>query len=646
MKHSTLFIGLAAGLLASAPARGENLRAMGNEVIYRAQHPIASGPMAGAVASPLSPAQQAEAAALQDDAAEADRPAEGSAGPMVVGEDPLTDQPDSAVEALPPGEPLKVRAVAVIRGNGVSREIADLVRDAVEDALDAEGVIGSDALDRRLLIVRQHLINQGYYLSRIMRVGPDRGVTPEGILPLHLQVGTVQDIEIAFKGRQPGEDGKWFTNEQIARRFDGVKAGDGFNYGQLYLALYGLNAHPDLQADVNVGVTPGGGEEGDAVAGFRLDVEERFPLHGSLEINNYAVDSVDNWQAVGTLQYLNLTKADDVLTFSPAVALSGDQWSGSLSYFRPFRRFRGGHFNVYGGYTDTDVDKLDAGALRDLIYEGNGWFLGGQVSFNLIDTPRHNLSLFTGIQYRRIEQNLSWLGYGLSDYSVGYLPLSVGLSYTNRAPDILGGRNFATLSGTYNLLDTGDKIRNLWPDAETHYTLFRAQYARIQPLFGTPTLSQGYDAQWTAFFRLEGQWTTQTLHPNEQLVLGGHDNLRGYRVNGYAGDRGLYGTLELRTPVWRDLVASYFREEPGDPDSWIDALQFLAFIDYGWLDRERTFYGQDAAQFLWSVGFGARLALTKHTALNLDVAFPCRDVNENSEDDENVEVYLGIRAQF
>ena len=262
MKHSTLFIGLAAGLLVSAPARGENLRAMGNEVIYRAQHPIASGPMAGAVASPLSPAQQAEAAALQDDAAEADRPAEGSAGPMVVGEDPLTDQPDSAVEALPPGEPLKVRAVAVIRGNGVSREIADLVRDAVEDALDAEGVIGSDALDRRLLIVRQHLINQGYYLSRIMRVGPDRGVTPEGILPLHLQVGTVQDIEIAFKGRQPGEDGKWFTNEQIARRFDGVKAGDGFNYGQLYLALYGLNAHPDLQADVNVGVTPGGGEEG------------------------------------------------------------------------------------------------------------------------------------------------------------------------------------------------------------------------------------------------------------------------------------------------------------------------------------------------------------------------------------------------
>lgn len=621
MTSKLMMLGLCALWLGSM-GLAETLTAVGSDALHRAQAPGLVGPQPQRAQRAAEAGQEQQAVLPEAEASEADRPA---------------DMPE---------ELLKIRAVAVIRGKGVSRTLANLVRDNVEDALSPEGEISSSALDQRLLVIRQGLINQGYYLSRIMRVGDHGGVSSEGILQLHLQVGHVRDIEVAFKGKQPGEDGTYFTNAQVLKRFDRVKKGDGFNYGELYLALYGLNNHPDLTADVNVGASLGTEEEGDSSTTYRLDVEERLPLHASLEINNYAIDAVDNWQAVGMIQYLNLTKADDVLTVSPAIALNGDQWSISANYTRPFSLLNGGSLSLYGGYSDSEIEDIDDAVIRDLNYQGYGWFTGARLNFNLIDTPEQNLSLFFDLMYRSVEQRLYLDSLALQRYRVGVLPLTAGLSWTNRRLDALGGRNFASVSWTYNLTDTGDHVRDVWMDAEEHYSILRAQFARIQPLLGTATLNQGFDAQWCAFLRLEGQWAGKNLMPYEQLSLGGHDNLRGYRTNGYYGDNGLYGTLELRTPVWRDLLSGLVRTPNEDPEQWFDSLQLLAFFDYGWIERENTRYGQADADFLWSLGLGARMALTKYSSLFCDVAFPMRDLNENRKDDKNVEVYIGVRAQF
>lgn len=612
MMNKVMMVG-ACALCLSTTGLAETLTAVGSDALHRAQAAGSVDPLESRAVEPKPPA----------------------AAP---------DEGEPAAEA--DGELLKIRSVEVSRGKGVSRALADMVRENVEAALSPEGEISSSALERRLLVVRQGLINRGYYFSRIVRVGEHGGVSPDGVLRLHLQAGFVRDIEVVFKGRQPGEDGAYFSNEQVLKRFDRVKQGDAFNYGELYLALYGLNNHPDLTADVNVGASLGTEADGDSSVSYRLDVEEQLPLHTSLEINNYAIDAVDNWQAVGTAQYLNLTRADDVLTVSPATALSGDQWSIAANYTRPFALFNGGSLSLYGGYSDSDIDDVDDAVISDLNYQGYGWFTGARVSFNLIDTPAQNLSLFFDLMFRSVEQRLFLDDLALQRYRVGVLPLTVGLSWTNRRLDALGGRNFASVSWTYNLTDTGDRVRDVWQDAETHYSILRAQFARIQPLFGEATLAQGFDAQWCAFLRLEGQWAGRNLMPYEQLSLGGHDNLRGYRTNGHYGDNGLYGTLELRTPVWRDLLSGTVRAPSEDPEQWIDSLQLLAFCDYGRIERESTRYSRSDRDFLWSLGFGARMALTRHTALTCDVAFPMRDLNENRKDDEDVEVYVGIRAQF
>lgn len=613
MRSRVMVAGLCAlGLAGTGLA--ETLTAVGSEALHRAQAPGLVAPsrdLRPPVAAPAA-VSAAEAAATESDV----------------------------------GAMLSIKAVEVVRGEGVTSELADFVRANVENALSPAGTIGSAALDRRLLVVRQELINRGYYLARIVRSGPNGGVTPDGVLQLLLQVGCVKDVEVAFKGKAPGEDGTYFTREQVRKRFDRVQQGDGFNYADLYLALYGLNNHPDLTADLDVRTALGTATNGDSMVTCHLDVEEKLPLHASFELNNYAIDAVDNWQTVAVVQYLNLTKADDVLTVAPAMALNGDQWSVSANYTRPFSFLNGGSLSLYGGYSDSEIDDIDHSVIRDLNYQGYGCFGGGRLAFNLVDSREQNLSLFADLMYRSVEQRLELSSLALQRYRVGVLPLTAGLSWTNRRIDALGGRNFATLSWTFNLLDTGDKVRDVWTDADTHYSIFRAQFARIQPLFGEATLSQGFDSQWTAFLRMEGQWSGKNLMPYEHLSLGGHDNLRGYRTNGHYGDNGLYGTIELRTPLWRDLVSGLVRTPNEAPEKWLDSVQLLAFCDFAWLERESTSYGHGDSEYPWSLGVGARMALSKYTALTCDVAFPMKDLKDNPKGDDDVEIYFGVRAQF
>ena len=122
------------------------------------------------------------------------------------------------------------------------------------------------------------------------------------------------------------------------------------------------------------------------------------------------------------------------------------------------------------------------------------------------------------------------------------------MSYTGKKADGLGGRNFATLQGVFNLASSGDDLEELWTGAEEHYWILRGQLARLQPLFGFYDEKSQKDLhQWMLFLKLEGQYTTENLIPTEKLSLGGYNTMRGYHARGYIGDYGLYGTTELRT---------------------------------------------------------------------------------------------------
>ena len=248
-----------------------------------------------------------------------------------------------------------------------------------------------------------------------------------------------------------------------------------------------------------------------------------------------------------------------------------------------------------------------------------------------------------GVLWRYIEDQYTALGYELNERSASILPISLALSYTGKKADFLGGRNFATIQGVYNVMNSGDPLEELWTGSEEHYWIARWQLARLQPLFGWFDEKTEQDLhQWMLFLKFEGQYTSDTLIPVEKLALGGYNCLRGYRARGYLGDYGIYGTVELRTPILVDGISSIFGDRTDKTP--IDRLQFLGFCDYGIANYNDLPSDYEDNEFLCSFGVGARLAVTKYSQLRCDLAFPIAD--GNNPDDEDYELYLGVQFQF
>lgn len=489
--------------------------------------------------------------------------------------------------------------------------------------------------------VRKDLLDQGFYLVRLSLARKGTYDRETKTLGVQVDEGRFGKINLLFENEE--KEGTWFSRKQLLRRFKDIEEGSTFDYRRLRGALFDANSHPDLTIDTSIEVRkPIEGEGNDRrivrYADLDLDVRESFPFHMVWEINNYGMEEVEEWQTSLTMQYMNLTKHDDVLTISPAMSFGAELMSIAGSYMIPHYWLLGGNTTIYGGYSTLDVDNV----VPKLDLEGIGYFAGLQHSEYIYDSDRHLWAVSAGLLWRYLQDQYTAAGYKLNERGASIMPLSIALSYTGRKADFLGGRNFATVQGVFNFVNTGDKLEEIWTGADDKYWMLRWQLARLQPLFGWYDPKTDLDLhQWMLFLKLEGQYTNDNLIPLEKLSLGGYNSMRGYKTRGYLGDWGVYGTAEVRTPILVDAFASLFGDRTDK--TAIDRLQFLGFVDYGWLTYNDIGRSDDSV-FIYSAGLGARLAVTKYTQFKCDLAFPLRDTNWAK--DESMEIYVSLQVQF
>lgn len=470
---------------------------------------------------------------------------------------------------------------------------------------------------------------------------------------LAFDCGTIGRLKLSFKddkinsttnieAKTEETDGHWFSKSQIRNRyFGGLKEGDVFNYGKLRSALFNVNSQPDLTVETTISAE---NTNSQYYADVNLEINESIPLHGMFEINNYGMEEVEEWQASLTFQYLNLWKRDHVLTLSPSISFGGELFSFAGSYMAPHYWWLGGNTTLYGGYSRLDVDNI----VPRLDLEGTGEFVGLQHSEYLWDDDKRLVALSAGVLWRYIEDRYTAYSRKLNSRDVSILPLSLALSYTRKKDDCLGGRNFATVQGVLNVMNSGDRLNEMWTDADKNYWILRWQTARLQPL-PCPQLTWPWNwripdkYQWLLFMKLEGQYTTDTLIPVEKLSMGGYNCMRGYHARGYLGDYGVYGTVELRTPILVNLFSSTMFGTTNESKQW-DRLQFLTFVDWGWTAFNDLPSSYDDNEFIYSAGIGARWSVTEYMQLKCDIAFPLRDTDW--ADDDDMEIYFSAQFQF
>lgn len=432
--------------------------------------------------------------------------------------------------------------------------------------------------------------------------------------------------------------GRYFSQRQIERKLAAVTNEPFFNYNTFYHAMLELNGHPDLNIDTDLKLRsdrkPGQPEQRFIDMDYKIG--ERLPVHAVLSLANNGTDVTSEWRAGLTAQHLNLTKHDDVLTISIPVSFPDVSviQSVAASYYLPHEVGHGGAFTLFGGYSRLEADDLfnSPDPASRLSSSGRGYFGGVQLPFTLVRSADHQFSLSPGVTYRVVEDTLE-LGDGDAsiDRNLTLTPFSVTLTYNTAGDaDSLGGRNFVALETSYNPGDmiggSGDEeIVAQRAAASSEYFVERLHFARLQPFAGRRDARGNLYAQWLLFTRAEAQYASEPLIPADQFGLGGLDSVRGYPDRVVLGDDGISGTFEFRTPIISGLIFRNAGADDGQKRRWFapaDRLQFVTFVDAGYLKVKEALEGESDSESLLSAGAGFRLQFTENVLARADWGIP------------------------
>lgn len=150
--------------------------------------------------------------------------------------------------------------------------------------------------------------------------------------------------------------------------------------------------------------------------------------------------------------------------------------------------------------------------------------------------------------------------------------------------------------------ESNSDYQKLRPGAVNHWVYAKAGFGYLQRL----------PAAFALWFLARGQLSSQTLLPTEQFGIGGWDTVRGYHERELNVDNAIIGNWEIRTPPIG--IAKHIPR----CRSLKDALQFIAFVDYGLGTNKVPIPFEPKIQYIWGAGPGVRYTLDPYLTLRFD----------------------------
>jgi len=369
-----------------------------------------------------------------------------------------------------------------------------------------------------------------------------------GVIRLRVAEGRVDRLRVT--GSRHYELG------EIRSRAESLAPGSVPDFNQVQQDLAQLNRMPDRQVSpiLTPGSTPG-------TIDVDLSVKDRLPLHGDLEVDNYASPFTTNLRTNASLHYDNLWQAQHSLALNYQVAPEKPS-EANVIYATYLWRFQESDdaISVYGIRSNSDVAVVGSSTIL-----GNAKIAGVRwvrpIGSGMAGSSSYFNSITFGIDRKDFAQtNVSALtGQAAILPQVTYTPLSLTYGGTLVSEAGTAQVSFGVTTaprGFFGNSDAAFRGRRVLGDASWVAWKLDASIERwlAKPLSG--------------FAKFGGQWTTDPLIPNEQFITGGADSVRGYRESEISGDRGFHATMEMR---WYPIGRPSFDGR--------HTLYVLAFVD-------------------------------------------------------------------
>jgi len=366
---------------------------------------------------------------------------------------------------------------------------------------------------------------------------------------------------------------------------------------------------------LRAGTTPGTLET-------ELKVDDQLPVHGSIELNDrYSFDTTRT-RLSASLRYENLWQRNHSLALSyqttPEQPNQVSVFSGT--YVLPLGSK--GALALYAVHSGSDLVTIGSTGVV-----GRGSIVGLRYIRPLPAVGAYTHSLVAGVDYKNFADTTKPLGADSGIVSpIRYAPFTLG--YNAKLAESGGSLTQFSLNANWHMRHFGDididcvgahvsafACKRFGADANYFYA--RGEISRLQTL----------PAQWSLYAKAAGQFANQPLISNEQYGIGGVDTVRGYTEYERLGDRGVVGSVELRTPNLASLAK-------------IGASEFslLGFLDYGEATVLQSLPGQDYLFRLASTGLGLRMKAWKTLSASVDVAWPLKDGARSNTRDPRLHV--------
>jgi hemolysin activation/secretion protein len=342
-----------------------------------------------------------------------------------------------------------------------------------------------------------------------------------------------------------------------------------------------------------------------------LEVKEQSPLHGSADLNNRHSAGTTPLRLTVAVSDNNLGQSGNAagLSFQSSPQDLQQVKVFSAYYIARFPRLDGFAVQLQGSKQDSNVS-----TLGDVAVTGRGDTVGLRANFTLPSRADFFQSASAGLDYKHFNQAVSLPATATAASTTLFTPITYYPLSANYSGTWLSGENTTEFGAglTFNVRGLGGnygQFQNNRYGADGNFLVGRAELSHQHRL----------PAGFQLFAKVQGQISDQPLVSNEQFTGGGIGTARGYLEAEGVGDRGFFGTFEVRSPPLLKLVS-------GVNGDW----RFFAFYDAGRLTIERPLPDQTSRVDFASYGIGTRIQILDHFDGSVMAAFPQTAVGQSA----------------
>lgn len=393
-------------------------------------------------------------------------------------------------------------------------------------------------------------------------------------------------------GRLRVKGSRYFLPSKIKEQAPSMAEGTVPNFEEIKKDIVALNRWRDrkITPELRAGVIPG-------TVDIDLNVEDKLPLHGSLELNNQHNANTVPLRLSGSISYGNLWQLGHTLgmSFQVAPEKATDGTVYSAYYMAPVPNVEGLNVMLTGMLQDSNISTLGGGAVI-----GKGQIIGLRFMKTLPSERGYFHSISYGLDYKNFVQDVKAGGAVISS-PIQYYPITVAYSASRVTDNSYTEFNAAMVLHLRGMGGSASEFAARRFGAKDNFIYFRGDLSHTHDL----------PAGFQLYTRAQGQASPQPLINTEQVSAGGLSTVRGYLIATQLGDSGAMGTLEFRGP---SLIGSAKEKD----NEW----RLYAFLEGAKLYVNKTLPGEKRTHDLASTGIGSRIRYLNHFTGSIDMGVP------------------------